>query len=407
MTPYAAHAEPRGPRHAHAWAKAFPRANVLFVDCAPRGAAGQTPEALEGLNNLRRHTFFFPTRQTDPARWLFGKLLQKTAQWVFKKNGRLQTELFAPELAGLRAFLKKTKAQMYHLHKWDVFLPFLETGLSTRGLVFDCMEFYSEMGEGQAPTIATAIRQAESRWLGRCRLLTTSSPEVARAYEAICPGTPSVADYNCPRRVPNLEISPNEPLRLYWRNTVVALSQRGLEEALDALRMIPDDVLLSVQGHLSPGGAQALERALKERRIEKRVRILAPYAVDQAIAEASKFNIGLCLERDVNANHRLTVSNKMFDYHMAGLAVVASDLPSLRNVINQSGGGLLFKAGDASSLAAQILLLQKDRALFQRSREKARAYALAIGNEEFQMELFTRKIKEMFSWKATGSRRFQ
>jgi len=365
------------------------------------------PAALQGLKNLRRRTFSFPTRKTDPACWLIGKLAQKVAQGAFRKLGRIQTQLLAPELLGLRAFLKKTNAQIYHLHKWEVLLPFLESGRDPGGLVFDCMEFYSEMGEGQTPEIATAIRLAESKWLDRCQLLTTSSPEVARAYEKICPGTPSSADYNCPRSVPNLQMSPDEPIRLYWRNAVVALSQRGLEEALEALTMLPEDVSLSVQGHLTKSGALILSTALKQRGIEKRVRILAPYSVDQAIAEASQFNIGLCLERDVNSNHRLTVSNKMFDYHMAGLAVVASDLPSLRNVITQSGGGLLFRAGDAGSLAVQISRLHKDRSLLHKYREGARAYALAIGNEEFQMELFTKTVMQKFSWNATAKGRFQ
>jgi len=202
-------------------------------------------------------------------------------------------------------------------------------------------------------------------------------------------------------------MSPDEPIRLYWRNAVVALSQRGLEEALEALTILPEDVSLSVQGHLTKSGAPILSTALKKRGIEQRVRILPPYGVDEAILEASRFNIGLCLERDVNSNHRLTVSNKMFDYHMAGLAVVSSDLPGLRNVITQSGGGLLFRAGDAESLAKQVSRLQKDRSLLRKHRESARAYALSTGNEEFQMEYFRKRIREIFFWSPTASERFQ
>ncbi len=396
VTPYPAHTEPRGPRHARAWAEAFPNRKVLFLDCAAEGAARPRPRSLQDLPNLRWHTHRFGTRQANFVQWLAAKARQRASLWYFRRGGVVTSGLLAPELHGLRKILAATRAAIYHAHKWEVFLPLLEAGARPGSCVFDCMEFYSEMGEGQGAEASAAIRKVEDHWLPQSGLLTTSSPEVSAAYSAICPMVETIALYNCPARVEIVNLSPGEPLRLYWRNTVVALGQRGLEDALDALMRLPEDVTLHAQGHLSRDGGVAVREAVERRGLSRRVTLVGPYEVDRAVEAASKFNIGLCLERDVNTNHRLTVSNKMFDYHMAGLAVVASDLPGLRRVIETSRGGLLYKPGDPASLAECIAQLREDRKLLQTLRANARSYALSMGNCESQMDLFAIKVRQLF-----------
>ena len=396
VTPYPAHTEPRGPRHARAWAEAFPNRKVLFLDCAAEGAPRPCPQSLQDVPNLHWFTYRFATRQTNFAKWFMAKARQRVARWRFRRGGGVTSDMLAPELHGLSRLLARCRAKVYHAHKWEVFAPLLERGESSVNCVFDCMEFYSEMGEGQEAEASAAIRTLEARWLPQCRLLTTSSPEVGAAYAAVCPSVETLALYNCPARVSDLKLSPDEPLRLYWRNTVVSLGQRGLEDALDALMLLPDDVSLHVQGYPPMDGGCAVREALAQRGLQRRVTILGPYEVDRAVEAAAGFNVGLCLERDVNTNHRLTVSNKMFDYHMAGLAVVASDLPGLRGVIEASRGGLLYQPGQASSLAACIARLREDGNLLHKLRTNARSYAMSVGNSEYQMDLFTAKAKEIF-----------
>jgi glycosyltransferase involved in cell wall biosynthesis len=48
---------------------------------------------------------------------------------------------------------------------------------------------------------------------------------------------------------------------------------------------------------------------------------------------------------------------KLFEYMASGLAVVASDLPSIRAVIQHGHNGLLFRDGDPDSLAAAVARL--------------------------------------------------
>lgn len=62
-----------------------------------------------------------------------------------------------------------------------------------------------------------------------------------------------------------------------------------------------------------------------------------------------------------------TISNKLFDYMAAGLAVVTSDAAPSARVVKTTGAGLIFRSGDAHDLAAKLEALQ-DISLWERCR---------------------------------------
>jgi glycosyltransferase involved in cell wall biosynthesis len=85
----------------------------------------------------------------------------------------------------------------------------------------------------------------------------------------------------------------------------------------------------------------------------------------------------------------------MFDYLMAGLVVVASDLPSLRGVIERSGGGVCFEPGNSGDLAATILELRDNRPLRFRLAASARAFAMGTANREVEMAKFQATFRQV------------
>jgi glycosyltransferase involved in cell wall biosynthesis len=191
-------------------------------------------------------------------------------------------------------------------------------------------------------------------------------------------------------------------LRLYWRNAVIAPGARGLQDAIAALALLPKDVVLSAQGNRSPDGERAVRAIAESRGVSSRVHLLEPHLPGAAVKAAAEHMVGLCLEREGPKNHDLTVSNKMFDYHMAGLAVIASDRPSLKAVLEESRGGLVYRSGDVGDLAAKIRALYDDRHLLASLAASARAFALSKGNAESEM----RKLVEGFRQKVLRPQSF-
>jgi glycosyltransferase involved in cell wall biosynthesis len=259
------------------------------------------------------------------------------------------------------------------------------------------------MGESQHPTEATVAHALEGRYLPSCALVIASSDMMADAL---------VAEYGISRPLPAYNVPPVERelpkrkgggLNLYWRNSVIGFGQRGLEEIFEALVTLPDEVQLYLQGRQTQASRAQLATRIAGLGLLNRVHVLPPYAPHEAVRMAALHDVGLCLERKGPRNHDLTVSNKMFDYHMAGLAVIATDLPALAEVIDRSGGGVVCRSGDPASLADAVrtLLASPDR--LEAMQSKARTFALATANIETEIARIATALRQAVGRQEAGA----
>jgi len=178
---------------------------------------------------------------------------------------------------------------------------------------------------------------------------------------------------------------------LYWRNSTVGMSQRGLGDALEALTHLSDDIVLNVQGR--PGSRMSsVEARVSALGLQNRVIFHDAYPSGEAVLSASPYSVGLCPERDTCLNQRLTVSNKIFDYLMAGMAVVCSNLPGLASIVSDSRAGMMHRAGDVQELAGRIQRLYEDRGMLEELQNNARRYSTTQVNESSELGRFSQAI---------------
>lgn len=382
-------AEPRAPRHAAAVAGLGSDFEVVFIDSAPIGQPTSMPTVLEKYSNVVRHTHRFASRSQSPIRLAFDRIRGLCAHGWFRLTGTVTGSALSTKTIGFEKTLAEAGADVYIAHNIETLLP---AGLaaSRRGamLMFDSMEFHGDMGDGQSPLERQMVHEVERKYLSKCRLVFTSSDQIADALVEEYGITRPLPLYNVPPREENLSKKPQNGLILYWRNAVIGLSQRGLDDALVAMTLLPSDVMLHLQGKLPGDNGIALRARINELGIQSRVFFHAPYSPESAVKEASCYHIGLCLERPGVRNHELTVSNKMFDYHMAGLAIISSDLPPLRAILHQSQGGLLFAPGSPTDLADKVHVLYADREKLAECSRNARQFALHSANREAEMRKF-------------------
>jgi glycosyltransferase involved in cell wall biosynthesis len=387
-TSYAAAAEPRAVRHAVALASGDPRRDVIFLDCIPRGQQRQVPVEFERVANVTYLTHYYPYRGAGRRSLVVSKLRQSLRRVLFKWFGMATPDVLSTRSVGLARRLSEIDARVYVAHNIDALLPAHRAArMRSAMLVFDSMEYYSEMGNGQGALERAFIKQVERACLPDCALVLASSDHLADALAADYGIKRPLALYNAPPREPVLPERDPERFTLYWRNSTLDLGQRGLGDALAALARLPADVSLHLRGRLSGDRGIALKRQIEALRVTDRVDIYPPHLPHEAVTAAAPYSIGLCLERDGIKNHQLAASNKLFDYLMAGLAVVASDLPGLRSVITRSGG-MLYRSGSVEDLVAKIEYLYYNRACLKGLQAQARAFALREGNREHEMEKF-------------------
>jgi glycosyltransferase involved in cell wall biosynthesis len=103
--------------------------------------------------------------------------------------------------------------------------------------------------------------------------------------------------------------------------------------------------------------------------------------------------------------HRIGLPTKMIEYMAAGLPVVTSDLPIKREIIEETGAGLLAKAGDVESFANAICRLVDDRSYARRLGENGRKAVWDSYCWESQMAALLSFYDEILGEEAVGGKR--
>lgn len=382
-------AEPRAPRHAVAAKQAFPDAEVVFFELAAAGSDMPDPPGLAEAGLVRRKVTY-PTRKNGVWALVWRRLRVIAARIWMSLLGLPTEAVFGERVVGLTGKLKREKADVYIAHNIETLLPAARAATAAGGkLIFDCMEYYSDMGDSQTVGEARAANLLEREWLKRCVLVTASSDALADVLANEYGIERPLPLYNTPPLSPAPPArEPIQGLDLYWRNSVVGFGQRGLDDILQAMTRLPEDVILSVQGRAPTDGGAQLKRRIAELELEGRVRVLPPYKPGEAVEQAQMHMVGLCLERHGPTNHEYTVSNKLFDYMMAGLAVVVSDMPSLKTVVERAKAGLVYEAASPDDLAAKIRSLRDNPRRRETLAANARKFAVKEGNVEIDAARF-------------------
>jgi glycosyltransferase involved in cell wall biosynthesis len=148
---------------------------------------------------------------------------------------------------------------------------------------------------------------------------------------------------------------------------------KGVDVLLEALALLPDVHGLIIGGHETEPDLARLKDLAVRLNIGDRVEftgLVQPRRVPELLDRADI----LVLPNPASAiSTRFTSPLKMFEYMAAGRPIVASDLPSIREVLTDGETALLVRPGNAAAIAATVRRLIEDRALAARLARSAQA----------------------------------
>ena len=177
---------------------------------------------------------------------------------------------------------------------------------------------------------------------------------------------------NTPENVEQLAATYPIPAALEpWRDRVlvvftgILVGDRGLPAAIEAVKLLETAVPEIIFAIVGDGPERPkLERLIKQLGVGDRVVLLGWQNHADLPAFYANSQIGLLPFYDCN-HIRITLANKLFDYAAAGLPMIASDVPPMRRVLDETGAGLLARPGSPVDLAEKIARLVRDPALRQ------------------------------------------
>ncbi|MCC7133747.1 MAG: glycosyltransferase family 4 protein [Gemmatimonadales bacterium] len=149
---------------------------------------------------------------------------------------------------------------------------------------------------------------------------------------------------------------------------------RGLDLLIDALGRLAS-AGIHPRTRLIGGGRdlEELRRRAESRGLQPGMMEFTGFVPDHrdALAMMGEARIGV-LPHLVNDWARTTIPNKLFDYMAAGMAVLSSDAPPVKRILDETGAGRTFRAGAAEDLFVVLREMLADQAALDRFGRKGR-----------------------------------
>jgi glycosyltransferase involved in cell wall biosynthesis len=148
---------------------------------------------------------------------------------------------------------------------------------------------------------------------------------------------------------------------------------RGLEQAIDAVALLPDVRLRTIGTGSADYRASLIARAAALE-VADRVELCAPVRPGDVTGALAGATVGLCLIQPICRSYELCLPNKLFEYAAAGLPILASNVPVIASVVRDEGLGVVVAADRPDSVAMGLRqLLSPDG--WRPAAERVRAFA--------------------------------
>ncbi|WP_184231723.1 glycosyltransferase [Bosea sp. WAO] len=214
---------------------------------------------------------------------------------------------------------------------------------------------------------AAGERDEEARWRllypAYIRAIERSGIEAGAAVTTVSEGIAVrlAADYGItqPAVVRNLPFYRSVPGRkaaaeplVHYHGVIVP--GRGLETLIDSVRLWRPQFRLRIQGPSAPDYLEELKARAQQNGVMDRIVFAPPAPADGLVASASEADIGIHVLPGFSHQNSYALPNKLFEYLMAGLAVVVTDLPEMRRIVAGRGVGELVEGERADAVAAAV-----------------------------------------------------
>lgn len=298
----------------------------------------------------------------------------------------------------------KEDADVYHCHEPDALcIGVLLKKIKNKKIVYDVHEHWPSMAAltafgplGQKIVkyrhidgfIQFFTEYFELYLAKKADRIITVSDSVAERFHKI--GLETYNIMNVPmilqENVNNHKINPNDIVYVCGK---LGFS-KGVDIALQMLSSLKKDythIHLTLIGDLQDDVLGQIDYHLKER-VE--ITGFVPYEI--MYRKISEGGVGLILFQNTHYNSYIGLPNKLFDYMMCGLPVVASDFPEIRKVIQTSECGIVVDVEDVDSIVKGVKYLLDNPTEAQIMGERGR---MAI-EDEYNWDKMENKLLALY-----------
>ncbi len=282
--------------------------------------------------------------------------------------GRLATARVSPRLArrthqmaarhrAIAVALSDVEADVYVTHDYAA-LPMVAAAARRHSAryAYDCREFYAGQHADSAVwqlVAPPAVRAVEGYFVHDAAWVTTVSDGLAdllaRSYSlssrpTVVRSTPLLVEL--PEHVPG-----DRWTALFHGHLRPDRNVHGLVESVP---LWPDHIRLELRGGGSPGYLRSLRQQVDDLGVGDRVELSPPVTWSEVIPSAAAADLGVIPWGLDLPQKRISLPNKLFEYLMAGLAVVATAPSEASRLIEGYGAGVGYAPATPAALATTL-----------------------------------------------------
>ncbi len=303
--------------------------------------------------------------------------------------------------------LLRTSADIYHAH--DVKgLPacYIAACLRRKRLIFDSHEIpLDDPNIARWPRLSALATRALAHIMPRCVAVVTASPlyarEISRDYNY--PEVKTVLNVPIYRGIPksnrlreHLGLSPNVRIALYQGNIQ---ANRSLEQLVNAAPFLDPGIVIVMMGQAVEETRIQLEELIASKGVADRVKMIPAVPYEELLDWTASADVGLTIFKPgYTRSIRYCLPNKLFEYLMAGLPVVSSELDAIAELLKTYDVGEILPSLAPSDIGAAINSILSDPAILARMHDNA----LAIARQQFHWEKEKQKIVQLYNAVVAG-----
>jgi glycosyltransferase involved in cell wall biosynthesis len=223
-------------------------------------------------------------------------------------------------------------------------------------LIYDSHELFCEVPELQNhPTKKSIWESLEKRIVPQLKHCITVNQSIAGIFKNKY-GIEFKVVRNIPASIAPFPLRSKQELGISPDKKVIILQgsginiQRGAEELVQAMQFVEAQLFIIGGGDVFG----ELKKMVEQLNLGSKVIVKDKMPKSELVHYTFNADIGVSIDKDTNLNYHYSLPNKIFDYIQAGLPVLASPLPEIKNIISRYNIGAFIENHDPKHLAERL-----------------------------------------------------
>ncbi|MCK5841671.1 MAG: glycosyltransferase family 4 protein [Candidatus Sabulitectum sp.] len=299
----------------------------------------------------------------------------------------------------LRDAALEVDADIYHANDLDT-LQICGSAAARKNarLVYDSHELWLESSRyliATHPLNRIRLKRIERKYIYKTDAVIAVTPLRGEKMQQMYPAMKNLQIVeNAPEKLEKLpsagklrdmiNAAPDAVIALYQG---VLCPERGLEELLKAAKLTTNPAVRFVIIGMDTWNG-TLQRMAANMGLKDKVIFLPPVPSEELPEITVDADMGFILFRNTCLNHFYSLPNKLYEYMMAGVPIIASDFPEMKRVLNEVESGITVDPDSPEEISHAVETLAAHPAMRKKMKDRGRTAAMDRYNWEPQSIIF-------------------